>query len=324
MPGRWLSRWEFWKRYVRYMEKTDVDRARGILERATLVHCKQKSDIHLFAAHFEERHGSPEKARERFVHIQTLLAPRLIPMIVQYANFERRQGNLEAACGIYEECIQEELAKETSETCVFLTIQYAHFLGHVVKDHARARAAIDKALAQKAALKPLWEGAIHFEECIWREDSISRICELYEKCVAPPEHSESGLEEADREDMSLRYIDFADMHCDAAKWAAVEELHAVRFPSITGTAESRKRPLTTEQEAAPAKAARTGMEGYSNVQPAQPMHPGTAAVPAVPQAPVPAQTYYPVQQQPAAAQQYAQQYAQYYGYPGYGYTGYGY
>lgn len=302
-----------------------MERARGILDRATMVHCKLKAEIHLFAAHFEERHGCPDMARERFAHVQTTLAPRLISMIVQYVNFERRQGKLDAACTIYEECIQEELAKETSETCVFLTIQYAHFLGQVVKDHVRGRQVLDKALAQKAVLKALWEGAIHYEECIWKEDSIARICELYEKCVMPPEHTVPGLEEAEREEMSLRYIDFVDMHCDASKWANVEALHAKRFPSVTGTSDSRKRSINSEQEAAPAKSARTSMEAYATMQNVQALQVGTAAVQATPQVPVQAQTYYHTQQQPAAAaQQYAQQYAQYYGYSGYGYTGYGY
>lgn len=321
---------DFWKRYVRYMEKSDVERARGILERATIVHCKAKVDLHLFAAHFDERHGNAEEARKRYKHVQTNLAPRMVAMIVQFANFERRQGNMDAACLIYNECIDEELAKESSETCGFLCVQYAHFLSQVAKDHVRGREVLDKALASKPNLKVLWEGAIHFEECIWKEDSISRIMDLYEKCVTPPEQSQKGLEEGDREEMSLRFIDFSDMHCDAAKYAEIEALHASRFPSSTGCSDSRKRPASSELGDAPAKSSRTGMEAYSGMQGAtQAAHTAGAAVqPAPPQNAMLTQGYYQAQGQAtaaavaAAAQQYAQ-YPQYYGYSTY-YTGYGY
>lgn len=303
------------------MEKRDVDRSRGILDRATVVHCKLKAEIHLFAAHFEERHDNAEKARQHFVHVQTTLAPRLISMIIQFANFERRQGNLEAACAIYEECIQEELSKDTSESCAFLTIQYAHFLNQVVGDYKRGRAIIDKALGHKPNLKALWEGAIHYEEGILKEDSIQRIRELYEKCTSPPENLEASLSEVDREELGLHYIEFCDMHCDATKWASVESAHAHQFPSVVGVSESRKRAAVADQETAPAKAART--DAYAGMQTVQPVHPGNAAA-QVPQVPIQAQSYYQAQPTVAAAHQYAQQYAQYYGYLGYGYTGYGY
>ncbi|GMH37035.1 hypothetical protein BSKO_04908 [Bryopsis sp. KO-2023] len=319
---------EFWKRYVRYMEKSDVERARGILERTTLVHCKSKADLHLFAAHFDERHGNAESARKRFKHVQTTLAPRMVSMIVQFVNFERRQGNLEAACSIYSECIEEELAKESSETCAFLCIQYAHFLSQVVADHRRGREVLDKALAAKPASKALWEGAIHFEECVWKEDSVARIVELYEKCISKPKLPEEGMSQEDREEMSLRFIDFVDMHCDAAKHAEAEGKHATAFPSTMGCSESRKRPAASELETAPAKSGRTGMEAYAGMQTAmQAGQPGGTAVQAAAAPPntMQAQSYYQAQPQQtaAAAQQYAQ-YAQYYGYSGYGYTGYGY
>jgi pre-mRNA-processing factor 39 len=42
---------EFWCRYVRYLEGIgSVENAEGAVQRATLVYCKKRPEMHLFAA----------------------------------------------------------------------------------------------------------------------------------------------------------------------------------------------------------------------------------------------------------------------------------
>lgn len=88
---------EFWARYARYLEKRDLAGAQSVVQRATLVHAKRTADSHIFAAHFEERHGRIEEARSSLAHITTTLNPSLLNAVFAHASFEKRQGNKQAA-----------------------------------------------------------------------------------------------------------------------------------------------------------------------------------------------------------------------------------
>jgi pre-mRNA-processing factor 39 len=72
--------------------------AEAALQRALLVFCKQRPEIHLFAARYHERHGRVDQARERYTHVVAELAPRLIQAVVAAANFERRQVSNVMGC----------------------------------------------------------------------------------------------------------------------------------------------------------------------------------------------------------------------------------
>lgn len=81
---------------MRWLEKSGYkDEAAAALQRATATFCKTRPDIHLFAMHFDERHGNIDSARGRYKLVLGELAPRLISASVAAANFERRQ-----VCGL--------------------------------------------------------------------------------------------------------------------------------------------------------------------------------------------------------------------------------
>lgn len=82
---------EFWVRYVRYLESFDQPASKAALERAILVYCKRRPEMHLFAASYDERHGDVEGARARYKHVLEVLCPRLLEAVSAAANFERRQ-----------------------------------------------------------------------------------------------------------------------------------------------------------------------------------------------------------------------------------------
>lgn len=94
MRGVCLLSSEFWQRYVRYVERTDPTAAKPALERAVQGFCKRRPEIHLFAAHFDERHGDVEGARARYKLLLNSVAPRLLEAVTAAANFERRQVRL--------------------------------------------------------------------------------------------------------------------------------------------------------------------------------------------------------------------------------------
>ncbi|CAD7699800.1 unnamed protein product [Ostreobium quekettii] len=322
---------EFWKRYVRYLEANDLKLARGALQRATLVYCKRKADMHLFSAHFEERHGNIDEARKVFKHVQTLIAPRLLSMIVQFANFERRQGNTDTACTILTENIEEEKSKEGSKIYNFLCLHSAHFLNMVVKDKLRARAVLDAALAHRPGAKALWQGAIQLEEGICDDDSVSRTLDLYDRCTSPPEDGAEALSEKDREELSLQCVEFADLRCDANVRAAIERRHTERFPFPVASGDTKKRSASEQGSVPASKVHRTGMEGsaYGAGQLAMTSAVTPGTVGAMVPSPAAAQPHMYYGQQMATGQmttnQQYNQYAQYYSqYQGYNYTGYGY
>ena len=76
------------------------------------------------------------------------------------------QGDRAAACAVYQRAIAAaaERGAEAEKTCVYLTVQYAHFLMVVYKDMEGARTVYSAALETLPGSLTLWEGAIHLEQ----------------------------------------------------------------------------------------------------------------------------------------------------------------
>ena len=167
---------------MRYLESYDRDSARAALQRAQTVHCKRNPKLLLYAARYEEQAGNVEAARAIYQHILGSLAPGLIAAVVQYANFERRQQNKEAACGAFEAALKEARGNEGAEqSFAFLTIQYAKFLQQAFNDEDAARWLYAEGLESNPQSKALWEGAIHLEEQSHDAAAVQRAFELYKR-----------------------------------------------------------------------------------------------------------------------------------------------
>ncbi|KAJ9524287.1 hypothetical protein QJQ45_008511 [Haematococcus lacustris] len=362
---------EYWERYVRWLERQGmVAEADAALQRAVLVFCKRRPEIFLFAARYDERHGRVEEARRHLTYLTTELAPRLLQAVVAAANFERRQGSLEAACAVYDKVLATEAAGTSStepeagaeakprappvsKIFPFLAIQYATFLKQVCHDTERARTVLADALATAPNIRPLYEAAIHLEEQAAAPDMVARVQALYARATAEPQptaegqpQGNQGLSERDREELSLRAIDFMDLHGDIAAIAQADASHATQWSlpsSIAASAaaatnsaaaaadkdgSARKRAYDGPDAYEPhAKIPRPeyGAGGYGDPH-AQPGPPAPAAPPYYPPAAAPA-AYPPY----PAAGGYPPAYGPSGGYPGYGahagyggYGGYGY
>ena len=282
-------------RYVRWQEASSNAAAQVALERATSVHCKRRPEIQLFAARFHERHGNTELSRALFKLVTDRLSPGLISGAVQHANFERRQGNKALACSVYDKFLEREASKE-SATYAFMVVQYINALQWGFNDAVKARDVYNAALKKAANSLTLWEGVIHFEDSLSGGDRITRVLDIYERAVASvkaesaksdevataPDASATngvaedaaagtdssaeaaqpqGLTDLDREALSLRAIDFVDMHGDATLLSKVEKQHAQRFKLpgkvATSAAASRKRSSAEAADASASKAAKT-------------------------------------------------------------------
>ena len=60
------------------------------------MHAKRTAETHIFAAHFEERHGRIEEARSALMHVTETLSPSLLSAVHAHACFEKRQDSKEA------------------------------------------------------------------------------------------------------------------------------------------------------------------------------------------------------------------------------------
>ena len=253
---------------MRYLEGQDPESSNSAVQRAQHVHCKRNAHIHLFAARREERLGDPAAARATYQRVLKDLAPGLITAVVQYANFERRQGNNQAARSAYEDFLAADGAKEGGPSAAghFLAVQYAHFLHAVLADTSAARGVLMAALEKAPGSKLLWEGAIHFEQSAPGEDRAARTLALYERATAPPAEGQDSkcLSAADMSELSARSVEFADMAANVEMLAKVEARHACQFPEH---ARNNRKRAGEEPGAAPAaKQAKVEEAGISQVR----------------------------------------------------------
>ena len=360
---------DLWMRYVRWQEGSSKAAAQVALERATSVHCKRRPEIQLFAAHFHERHGNLDMARALFKLVTDRLSPALISGAVQHANFERRQGDKTAACSVYDKFLERENVKGTA-TYAFMVIQYINALQWGFKDAGKAREVYNAALKKAANSLILWEGIIHFEENLPGADRITRVLDIYDRAVAPAqvdsakpngvaaaahasvtndvtqdaaatagdtaaEATAQGLTDSERESLSLRAVDFVDIHGDASMWSQTERQHAQRFKLpgkvATSASASRKRSSSEAAEASASKVAKTAAAATPAAAAA---YTGAAALPGPPasgaQASAAMSGYYSSaapyyqypQAYPAAQQPYAYPTASAAAAPAYQYQGY--
>ncbi|GAB4815080.1 hypothetical protein N2152v2_002126 [Parachlorella kessleri] len=223
---------EFWMRYIRYLDgKAEAERSRDALTRAATLYCKRSPQLALFAARRSEippasSGDAPalEAARAGYDRVASELAPALVQCTLQRANFERRQGDVQAACRVFEEHIAAAAAdvkaaergssgvdtgggaepgqpgsttaaaegpadggsSSKAASYAFLVVQYAHFLQAVLGQAQRAQQVYREALERVPHCRPLWEGAVHLETVLGGEGYVGRVLELYERASAPP------------------------------------------------------------------------------------------------------------------------------------------
>ncbi len=190
-------------------------------------------------------------------------------------------------------------------------------------------------------MRSLWEAAVHFEEHVGGPESVARALKLYDTCTGEaPEGTPSGtkwLLERDREELSARAVDYADMYGTKEQVAEAAARHAKRFMLPTSVTAEARAAASGGKRAADGAAAGAPAAKAVKAEASTPAAAATpaAAIPPPPMmpasAPAAAAGYGYPPAPPAAA---AAAYSSYYGYgqypaapqyPGYGaYPGYGY
>ncbi|XP_042026840.1 pre-mRNA-processing factor 39-like isoform X2 [Salvia splendens] len=233
---------EFWIRYVLCMEASgSMELVENALARATQVFVKRQPEIHLFAAQFKEQHGDISGARAAYQHVHTGIAPGLLEAIIKHANMEKRLGNLEDACSLYEQAIAIEKGKEHSQALSLLFAQYSRFIFLVSRNVEKARDILVQGVESAPLSKPLLEAMIHLESIQTLPKQIEYLDSLVEKFIVPSPENPSIASVDDREELSSIFLEFLDLFGDAMSVKKADYRHSKLFLNRTSTAESKKR-----------------------------------------------------------------------------------
>nr|CAD7429748.1 unnamed protein product [Timema monikensis] len=97
---------EFWIKFVHYLEsKTGMDdNIRDVYERACTIHHPKKPSLHLHWAVYEESHKNYDKASDILTNLEKVV-PNMLQVAYRLINLERRRGNFEKVCELYEHYI---------------------------------------------------------------------------------------------------------------------------------------------------------------------------------------------------------------------------
>ncbi|KAK9294681.1 hypothetical protein QLX08_010798 [Tetragonisca angustula] len=128
---------EFWMRFVRYLESLkgdNVEKIRDVYTRACMVHHPKKPNLHLQWATFEEGQGNFEKAANILENIDNVI-PNMLQVAYRRINLERRRGDLDKACTLYENYISNSKNRTIANNIV---VKYARFLCKVKNDVDKA------------------------------------------------------------------------------------------------------------------------------------------------------------------------------------------
>ncbi|XP_024366580.1 pre-mRNA-processing factor 39-1 isoform X4 [Physcomitrium patens] len=236
---------EYWVRYVHRMdEEGKIESALDALHRASSTFVKRRPEIHLFAARYQEQLADIKGARASYEVLSNSLAPGLLEAIVKHANFEKRQGNGDTACSLFESALELGKIKEDSRARAVLYIQYARFLDQVLKSPEKARKVYSTALDSLPSSKTLLEAVTNFEASHHPGISeVEYVNSLVDKAIAPSKiEGSSVLSAADREELSIIRLEFVDSFGSVEDVKKSEARHVEYFPPPKSTVESKKRP----------------------------------------------------------------------------------
>ncbi|XP_072745375.1 pre-mRNA-processing factor 39 isoform X1 [Anoplolepis gracilipes] len=135
---------EFWMRFVRYLESLkgdNTEKIRDVYSRACMVHHPKKPNLHLQWAIFEEGQDNFEKAAAILENIDNAL-PNMLQVAYRRINLERRRGDLEKACTLYENYISNSKNRTIANN---IAVKYARFLCKVKNDVDKAIKVLMKA-----------------------------------------------------------------------------------------------------------------------------------------------------------------------------------
>lgn len=118
---------DFWLSYLDYLESLTFDVSdllNSLYSRACLVHHRRSPTLHLKWSAFKESKGDMEKAAEILKTLDEVV-PHMLQIIYRRINLEKRRGQLDKVCELYEHYINTSHTKFLTSN---IAIKYARFL----------------------------------------------------------------------------------------------------------------------------------------------------------------------------------------------------
>lgn len=222
---------EFWVRYATFLESHDVNEARTVFHRGLKRTPKDKLELQLQYAYFEETQQQADVARDIYVKL-TQENREDIECLLRHASFEKRQGNTQAAISAYENGI-----KSLPANCQpFVVIHFARFLQQAVGDIEHARRVYDQGIQDHPECKKLWVAYIQFELNLPGDakEKENNITALHKRAEETPQ-----LLQSDRKSLALQHIEYlADLGADISKYRREEIAYKKKY---VFNSSSRKR-----------------------------------------------------------------------------------
>ncbi|XP_057669540.1 pre-mRNA-processing factor 39 [Diorhabda carinulata] len=139
---------EFWLKFVNYLENLKdpelIPKIRDVYERACTIHHLKKPNLHLQWAMFEEYVDNPNRSAEILVNLEKSV-PNVLQIAYRRINLERRRGDTEKCCQLYEHYINTSKNKIIASS---IAIKYSRFTYMIIKDLEKAHAILKSAIVK--------------------------------------------------------------------------------------------------------------------------------------------------------------------------------
>ena len=197
---------EFWFRYARWMssQKDKTEEVRHIYMRASTMFVPiGRPGIRMQWAYFEESYGRVDVALD--IHDAILLRlPDCIEVIVSWANLQRRQNGVEAACQVYKDHLDVPTVDLYAKAA--LVAEWALLVWKGKGSADEARGIFLKNAQWYADSRAFWEKWFTFEledKAKSDKEQLERVRHVFEEL-----RSRSRLAPATKRELCHRYLDF--------------------------------------------------------------------------------------------------------------------
>jgi len=240
---------EFWLRFSSYVEPHDSVAAEEILSRAALKFVKRRPEISFAYASLLELNGKSEEARHVYENVLAKIAPGLLEGAIRFANFERRQGNLQAA----DDLLSQSLSTIDSKSVAYLSAFYARFLAEIRRDPERTRRTYEVGVSKAPTSKTLWQAYINFELTQSGDDLESRVDPLYDRALG------ADLSTEDKTDLWQQRLEYlADRGSSISSVLKAEAAWKTAAAALGVDRKAKSRKRSAEDSGTPNKQQKTG------------------------------------------------------------------
>ncbi|XP_072972909.1 uncharacterized protein [Typha angustifolia] len=223
---------EFWIRYVEFVDaKGGREIANYALGRASSFFLKRVPTFRMYCAMFKEQIGDVLGARTLFVRDGADLDSDFTENVSRVANMEKRMGNTQAACKIYEKAIEMAKEKQKFQILQALYTNFAQFTLVISGSIDAARDVFVKEIEQTPC-KSLIKGLVHFMIMHGGPAEVPKLDSFIEHAISPGSDLSRALSSQDREEISLLFLEFIDLYGDIQEIRKAWIRHRKLFPHI--------------------------------------------------------------------------------------------